>query len=143
MAEIPNALTDLLRGKTPDEIHETLYQKRGLSPAGIEQRGRAIALIREADVEAQRHREHRIVGPTRECYIVGALMGGGYLNAHAKDLLDTITYQPNRDSSTSSRRRTSALRRCADLLRMVWTRIVEWSGQESCGSVAIRIRRDD
>jgi len=94
MAEIPNALTDLLRGKTPDAIYETLYQNHCLSPAGIEQRARAIALIRKADVEAQRHREQRMVGPTREYYIVGALMRGGCLNAHAKDLLDTITYQP-------------------------------------------------
>jgi hypothetical protein len=91
MAEIPNALTDLLRGKTPDEICETLHQNHCLSPAGIEQRTRAIALIREA---GQRHHEQGMVGPTREYYIAGALMGGGYLNARAKDLLDTITYQP-------------------------------------------------
>lgn len=94
MAEIPNALTDLLRGKTPEEIYEALYREHCLSPVGIEQRARGIALIRGADAEARRHREHGLVGPTREYYIAGALIGGGYLNARAKDLLDTITYQP-------------------------------------------------
>lgn len=95
MAEIPNALTDLLRGQTPEEIYETLSQNHCLSPAGIAQREGCIALIRRADAEARRHREHGLVGPTREYYIAGALMGGGYLNARAKDLLDTITYRPS------------------------------------------------
>ena len=94
MAEIPNALTDLLRGKTPDEIYDALCQERCLSPAGIEQRAQGIALIREADSKAQQHREQGLVGPTREYEIIGALIGRGYLNALGKELLHTITYQP-------------------------------------------------
>ena len=48
MAEILNALTGLLRGKTPDEIYETLCREHCLSPAGIEQRAQGIALIQKA-----------------------------------------------------------------------------------------------
>ena len=94
MAEIPNALTDLLQSKTPNEIYDTLFVERCLSHAGIEQRAQCIALVQEADTEARRHREQGMVGPTREYEIVGALVAGGYLNARAKDLLATITYQP-------------------------------------------------
>jgi len=94
MAEIPNALTDLLRGKTPDEVYETLSREHCLSPVGIEQRAHCIAMIQQADAEALRHREQGLVGPTREYEIIGALIGRGYLNARAKDLLATITYQP-------------------------------------------------
>ncbi len=99
MAEIPNALTDLLRSKTPDEIYDTLSLEHCLSRAGIEQRAQCIALIQEADTEARRHRDQGMVGPTREYEIVGALVAGGYLNARAKDLLATITYQPTQTAS--------------------------------------------
>ncbi len=94
MAEIPNALTDLLRGKTPDEIYDTLCQEHCLSSAGIEQRAQGLALIREADAKARRHREQGMAGPTSEYEIIGALIGGGYLSARARELLGTITYQP-------------------------------------------------
>ena len=56
MAEIPNALTDLLQSKTPNEIYDTLFVERCLSHAGIEQRAQCIALVQEADTEARRHR---------------------------------------------------------------------------------------
>ena len=94
MAEIPNALTDLLRRKTPDEIYETLSREHCLSLAGIEQRAQCIAVIQQADAEALRHREQGLAGPTREYEIIGALIGSGYVNARAKGLLHTITYQP-------------------------------------------------
>src|SRR5438477_13119995 len=99
MAEIPNALTDLLRTKTAEEIHEILSQQHCLSPAGIEQRAQCITCIRSVDVEVRRHREQGLVGPTREYEIVGALMAGGYLNARAKELLATFTYRPMQTAS--------------------------------------------
>src|SRR2546426_11862890 len=99
MAEIPNALADLLRGKTPEELYDTLCQEHCLSPAGIERRAQCIVLIQQADTEARRHREQGMVGPTRKYEIVGALVAGGYLNARAKDLLATITYQPTQTAS--------------------------------------------
>lgn len=97
-AEIPNALTDLLRhtrGKTPDQVYETLLDEHCLSPVGVEQRAQVIALIGEADAKAQRAYEQRIVGATREYEIAVALMGGGYLNARAYELFNTITYKPS------------------------------------------------
>ena len=94
MAEIPNALTDLLRRKTPDEVYETLRDAHCLSSDGIERGAQVLALIAEAHAAALTHREQGMVGPTREYYVAGALMRGGYLNAHAKALLDTITYHP-------------------------------------------------
>ncbi len=99
MAEIPNALTDLLRSKTPDEIYDTLSLEDCLSRAGVEQRAQGIALIREADAKARRHREQGMAGPTREYEIIGALIGGGYLNTRARELLGTITYQPTQTAS--------------------------------------------
>ena len=99
MAEIPNALTDLLQSKTPDQIYDTLSLEHCLSRAGIEQRAKCIALVQEADTEARRHREQGMVGPTREYEIVGALIAGGYLNDRAKDLLATITYQRTQTAS--------------------------------------------
>lgn len=93
-AEPPNALTDLLRGKPPDEIYETLRKQHCLSPAGIEQRAQVMAVIAKADKEVRQHQEQKILGATREYEIVGALMSGGYLNARAGELLNTITYKP-------------------------------------------------
>ena len=98
MAEIPNALTDLVRRKTPDEVYETLRDAHCLSSNGIEQRTQVLALIAEADAEALVHRQRGMVGGTRECYIVGALMHGACLNARARALLDTITYRARPDA---------------------------------------------
>jgi hypothetical protein len=64
-----------------------------LSSDGIERRGQVLALIAQADAEALLNQERGMVGPTREYYIVGALMHGAYLNARARELLGTITYQ--------------------------------------------------
>ena len=99
MAEIPNALTDLLRRKPPDEVYETLRDAHCLSSDGIERRAECLALIAEAHAEALAHQEQGMVGPTREYYIAGALMRGAYLNARARQLLATITYQAGPDAS--------------------------------------------
>ena len=93
VAEIPNALTDLLRRKTPDEICETLRDTHCLSSNGIERRAQVLALIAEAHAEALAHQQRGMVGPTREYYVAGALMRGAYFNARARALLDTITYR--------------------------------------------------
>ena len=94
MAEIPNALTDLLWGKTREEIYATLHMEHCLSAAGIEQSSQVINRIGEAEARHREHVEQRMVGPTREYYIAGCLIDAGYLNARAKRLLDTITYKP-------------------------------------------------
>jgi len=93
MAEIPNALTDLLRRKTPDEVYATLRDAHCLSSNDIERRAQILALIAEAHAEALANDERGMAGPTREYYVVGALMRGAYLNARARELLDTITYR--------------------------------------------------
>src|SRR2546429_679656 len=59
MAEIPNALTDLLRRKTPDEVYETLRDAHCLSSNGIEQRTQVLALIAEADAKALPPRKYQ------------------------------------------------------------------------------------
>jgi len=64
VAEIPNALTDLLRRKTPDEICETLRDTHCLSSNGIERRAQVLALIAEAHAEALAHQQRGMVGPT-------------------------------------------------------------------------------
>ena len=45
LAELPNALTDLLRWKRPDEMYDTLRHGRCLSAAGLEERQHVIVCL--------------------------------------------------------------------------------------------------
>ena len=91
MAEPPNALTDLLRRKTPEEMYEVLKTEQCLTPAAMRERDRVVVLVKEAEASSRRQVDARMVGPTREYVIVGALFEASYLNDKARRLLATST----------------------------------------------------
>lgn len=104
MAEPPNALTDLLRGKTPEEIYETLETKQCLTPAAVRERDHVIAVIKDAEASHRQQVAALMVGPTREYVIAGALFGASYLNDKARKLLaaNTVNNAVNRARSSRS-----------------------------------------
>ena len=98
MAEIPNALTELLWGPSgwqpPDVMYDTLRREQCLSQAGIEERQHVIGLI-EKSAAAWRHEQAQgMVGGTLAYHIAFILMRAGYLNARAGELLKTLTDPP-------------------------------------------------
>lgn len=91
MAEPPNALTELLWGKTPAEMYEVLKKEQCLSVTATQNRERVVALIKETD--ASFRRRPPMAGPTVYYEIVGALFEASYLNDRAHTLLETNTVE--------------------------------------------------
>jgi hypothetical protein len=89
VVEPPNALTDLLRHKTPEEMYEILKTEQCLTAAAMQDE--VIALIKEAEASHRQEVGAGTVGPTREYVIVGASLEASYLNDRARRLLATIT----------------------------------------------------
>lgn len=98
MAEPPNALTDLLRGKTPEEMHEILETNQCLTPAAVREKDHVIAVIKNAEVSHRQQVAALMVGPTREYMIAGALREASYLTDKARGLLATNTVNRSRSS---------------------------------------------
>jgi hypothetical protein len=89
MVEVPNKLTSALRGcRTVLDIYERLYQERCLSKDGQEDRATAVASIAQAEAAWRREMaDPGFCGGSREWFVIGALMRGGYLNHRAIKLI--------------------------------------------------------
>ena len=87
MAEPPNALTDLLRGKPPQEMYESLKAECCLSSAAIQDPDHVIGLIAAVMQEADAAARQGMVGGTAQYQVVIALLKAAYLNDKARKLL--------------------------------------------------------
>jgi len=97
MAEPPNALTDLLGGKTPQDAYEALKREQCLAAAAIQHPDLVIALIRETDAAALQSQARGEVGGTPPYWIVIALLKASYLNDRARGLLAINTVDRKSD----------------------------------------------
>jgi hypothetical protein len=92
MAEIPTKLTSLLwKCKTTDDVYETLRRERCLSPQAVAHRADAMVSIQQGELAWRREvADPGACGGTREWYVVGALMRGGYLNERARKFMEKL-----------------------------------------------------
>ena len=90
MVEIPNKLNSLLWDcKTAEDIYERLRRERCFSKNGKEDRAAVVVSIEQGEAEWRREvADPSFCGGTREWYVTGALIRGGYLNEHARKLMD-------------------------------------------------------
>ncbi len=91
MTEAPMPSTELLWGKTPEEMYEILKKEQCLSATATQYRERVIALIKET--EASFRQQPPMPGPTVYYVIVGALLEASHLNDKARKLLATNTVE--------------------------------------------------
>jgi hypothetical protein len=87
----PNVLTDLLRGKTTQEVYGILMREQCLSAEAIKNPDQVTALIEQTDAAA------RQAGPGVQHWIVGALLKASYLNGKGRRLLTTSTVERRRN----------------------------------------------
>jgi hypothetical protein len=62
MAEPPNALTQLLLGKNPEETYEILKMEQCLTPAAMQERDHVIAVIKDAEASHRQQVDARMAG---------------------------------------------------------------------------------
>src|SRR2546425_7689926 len=100
MAEPPNALTDLLWYKSPEEMYEILKREECLSSTAIENRDQVAALMKQPDAAARLEQARGMVGATPQYQVVVVLLGASYLSDKARKLLATNTVDQVRKKCT-------------------------------------------
>ena|SRR2546427_12411534 len=89
MAEPPNALTDLLWYKSPEEMYEILKGEECLSSTAIQNRDQVVALMKQADGAARLEQAREMVGATPQYQVVVVLLGASCVSDKARKLLTT------------------------------------------------------
>src|SRR2546428_9369060 len=91
MAEPPNALTDLLWYKSPEEMYEILKREERLSSTPIENRDQVVALMKQTDAAARLEQPRGMDGATPQYQVDVDLPGAPYLSDKARQPLATDT----------------------------------------------------